>query len=355
MNNNYVIRANFAVSTTTTAPPQTTTTTSSTIEMGGMESDVPLTVNEEGIVQNDVQLTNEDNDVALDIPSGTKMLDAHGNALKTITLEELTTVPVPPPTGAVVLAYDFGPDGATFDPAILLTLKYDPADLPAGSDESALSITWWDGNKWVELESTVNTTTHTITAYVSHFTNFAVMATLPPEPAIFALSNLSIIPAEANINETVTISVRVTNIGEAYGTHTVILNINGKKEAEKQIMLVGGQSQTVNFKVSRDVVGSYTVTIEGLTGIFTVVDLTAPIETATVTKTLTLTETETAAPVTTTLPPKTVTTTQPPETATVTHPIGDADKPNWFLIGGLIACLAVIIGLITYILTRKGY
>ena len=76
------------------------------------------------------------------------------------------------------LAYDFGPDGATFDPPAELTFTYDPDDIPADVDEENLVVAVWDedAGEWVDLECTVDPATNTITAKVSHFTVFSVIA-----------------------------------------------------------------------------------------------------------------------------------------------------------------------------------
>jgi predicted lipoprotein with Yx(FWY)xxD motif len=96
----------------------------------------------------------------------------------------LTASPlVPLPTlenTAVIAAYDFGPDGTTFDPSITLTISYDPAVLPEGVAEADLHIAMFDGTDWVALASTVDTAANTISASVGHFTRFAALGAMPP-------------------------------------------------------------------------------------------------------------------------------------------------------------------------------
>lgn len=73
-------------------------------------------------------------------------------------------------------AFDFGPSGAFAQP-VQLTLKYDPANLPAGALESHLAMYTVLAGAWQPVPgSTVDTTAHTVTASVSHFTPFAVFA-----------------------------------------------------------------------------------------------------------------------------------------------------------------------------------
>ena len=92
----------------------------------------------------------------------------------------MVTEPAAAPTERVIVsAYDFGPDGATFAPAITLTITYDPETLAAGVSEEELYLAYWDGSQWVALESTIDTTANTVTAEVSHFTQFALIGAVP--------------------------------------------------------------------------------------------------------------------------------------------------------------------------------
>ena len=113
------------------------------------------------------QLQTQDNKVTLQITSGTRMQKAAGQSLLSMTATLSQSPPQPPPLGAIVLAYDFGPDGATFNPAITMTMSYNPNTLPKGASESDLFIAYWDGKQWVPVTSNVNTSTHMVSAAVS--------------------------------------------------------------------------------------------------------------------------------------------------------------------------------------------
>ena len=96
--------------------------------------------------------------------------------------------PAPPVDASTVgLTYDLGPDGATFDPAITLTFTYDPDEIPEGVNEEDLVIAIWDedAGEWVELEDcTVDTVNNIISAPVSHFSRYTVIAPIPPPPPL---------------------------------------------------------------------------------------------------------------------------------------------------------------------------
>jgi len=93
----------------------------------------------------------------------------------------------------------------------------------------------------------------------------------PPTRGPFSVKNLSIQPAEVQPNEVVTIAVSVTNTHDNWGIYSLVLKINGVKEAEKQANVDAGGSQDVSFSVTREDPGSYAVFINGLSGSFTVV------------------------------------------------------------------------------------
>jgi hypothetical protein len=68
-----------------------------------------------------------------------------------------------------------------------------------------------------------------------------------------------------------TISALLTNSGGSDGAFTAVLKINNVEEARKTVNLAAGQSQRVTFTIVRDREGSYTVDIDGKTGVFSVV------------------------------------------------------------------------------------
>jgi hypothetical protein len=135
-------------------------------------------------VQKAVKLSDDSGNVICDIPSGTTMKDDKGGILKAISAANLASPPAPPAQNAIILAKEMGPSGATFDPPITITMKFDPASLPAGLTKDKLVMAFWDGAKWVNLVSTVDSTANTVSAKVSHFTPYAILgATAPPAQA----------------------------------------------------------------------------------------------------------------------------------------------------------------------------
>lgn len=256
-------------------------------ELFGVES--IFLISEEGEILETIEATSEEGDFTLTIPDGTIALDEYGDPLESLEIDVDESPPDPPEDAHIIgLAYDLGPDGATFDPPITVEFTYDPDDLPEDlEDEADLVIAFYDEDigEWVELVCVVDTVNNTITAEVEHFTTFVVIAPPPAPPvapppvlapAAFSASSLSISPLEVDIGKTVTISILVSNTGEEEGSYTVTLKVNGVVEKTKEITLAGGASEKVTFATSKDKAGIYSVDVDGLIGSFTVKEEAAP-------------------------------------------------------------------------------
>jgi hypothetical protein len=221
---------------------------------------------------NDVTAKSSDGACQLTITKGTEALDRLGEPLTGIIMATMKEPPEPPADSSIVaFIYDLEPDGATFDPPVTLTFTYNQGDVPKGADEEALFIAFWDedSGEWVVLEDiTVDPVANTISAPVSHFTGFTIMAST--RPAAFTTSDLTITPTEVDIAQSVTISATATNTGDLAGSHDVTLKINGKVVSTKKVTLAGQASGKVTFTTIQGAPGKYTVNVDGLSGAFTV-------------------------------------------------------------------------------------
>ncbi|HEY82864.1 MAG TPA: hypothetical protein G4O01_06195 [Dehalococcoidia bacterium] len=232
---------------------------------------------EYGRFTEDVIARSADGNAQLYIPKDTIGKNRMGSLLSSISIKEMAEPPAPPAETAIIgPVYNIGPDGATFDPPIELTLKYDPSLLPPGANEKKLVIAWWDkmAKEWVELESSVDPEADTITAKVSHFTAFAIL--VPTRPASFTLADLKITPTEIYLGESVSISIQLTNTGDLTGSYEVSLKIDDSVVETKEVTLEGGDSETVSFSLTPNKVGEYSVDVGGLQGTFVVKELKAP-------------------------------------------------------------------------------
>ena len=289
-----------------------------------------------GVFTKDATAESDDGLCKLTINTGTKALDRRGNPLAGVIMVWMREPPAPPPSVILGRVYDLRPDGATFDPPITITLAYDPDDIPEGVAENHLVIATFDeeAGEWVNLVSTVDPVTDTVSAPVSHLTAFSAIA--HTRPAVFTTRDLTISPTEVNIGESVSISVTVTNTGDLIGSYEVTLEIDNAVIETKQVSLTGQSSQKVTFTTTQDAAGSYTVNVNGLSRTFTVKPAPAPPAPA-----------PAPAPAPPPAPAPAPAPAPPPPAPAPSPPPAPAPAPtpipapvvNWWLIGGIIAAL----------------
>ncbi len=97
--------------------------------------------------------------------------------------------------------------------------------------------------------------------------------TMPPTTPSFAISNMSINPGQVEVGQTVTISVELSNVGGTEGSYTLNLMINGELQDSQEIILAPQESKPVIYTVSKSEEGNYEVSLDGQSGVFTVVSV----------------------------------------------------------------------------------
>ena len=215
----------------------------------------------------DVSARSEDYKVELLILEGTVALNAIGASISSIRIQVMAEPPLKPKdTSTVALVYEIGPSGATFDPPVDLTMEYDEFKIPERVTEKNLVMAAFDNStgQWIYLESTVATENDTVTAKVSHFSAFAVLAYT--RPASFTVADLLVTPEEVNFGESLSASVLVTNTGDLTDSYEVTLKIDNVITQTKQVTIDGGDSETASFSVTPDTAGRYEICIGDLLG-----------------------------------------------------------------------------------------
>ncbi len=233
-------------------------------------TDISDFVSDEGIFSETVVVESFDGKIKVTIPQNTTGLTEEGDPLSEVSMIAVETPPPPPADANVIgLVYDFGPDRATFDQPITISLAYNKTEIPADVAEENLVIAVWDEEtgQWVTLVSTVDPVNNIVTTEVTHFTSYTILAYT--RPTGFTVSSLTISFRELEIGEEVIISVLVTNTGDLEDTHQVTLKINDVAIDTKEVALAGGASETVTFTTSQDA-GTYTVSVGGQSGTFAV-------------------------------------------------------------------------------------
>jgi hypothetical protein len=238
-------------------------------------------------------IKSEDGLLQLSIDKGVLANTAENSALTSIKIIPLETTPAAP-AGYYLLGkvYEVTPAGATFNPAISLTISYDASKISDNIDIDNLTLAVYNTAKsqWDIIQSVVNKTDHSVTASISHFSQYVILGkNLPPptvvptkEPAKFVVSSVTSSAATVESGKEVTINVIVSNSGGTTGDYQVILKINGTTEASKTVTVNPGESLTVPFSVVKTTPGKYTVDVNGTSTSFTVEN---PVPTTTATTT----------------------------------------------------------------------
>ncbi len=96
---------------------------------------------------------------------------------------------------------------------------------------------------------------------------------LPPplKKPEFQVSDLTVNPAETGIDQPITISANVTNVGEVEGNYSMSLTINDVVRENKTVQLLGNESRIVEFTVTENSEGNFYVKVGGLNGSFVIV------------------------------------------------------------------------------------
>jgi len=224
-----------------------------------------------------VNITANEDKIAIYIPRNTFCLDEKGNRLKELAIKVEEEVPEPSEDYLILgKAYDFSPGGATFDPYLKLTLAYEEEDIPEELTEDDLYIAYYNTD-WIPINSIIDIERNRISVDVTHFTLFAIIAKFPPPtPAEFIVSNLAINHTKVKPGDEVTITIDVKNIGGMEGSYTISLLINNVLEETKRVILAPKALKTVSFAVIKDKPGIYSAAVNGLTRSFEVMEVTAP-------------------------------------------------------------------------------
>ena len=143
-------------------------------------------VDVQGKLKTNVELSSADGKVSLSLKKGTIVMDKGGKPLELIHVAIDPSLPLPPEDAYIIgVAYDLRPEGATFDPALMLTISYDPQELPEKVRESDVYIARYDeASGWGRWSyKNVDTNNNRVTTQISSLGRFAVLVPMPPAPS----------------------------------------------------------------------------------------------------------------------------------------------------------------------------
>jgi len=264
------------------SPPLAFTTCPLTLTVNVLGNETTATMTMSGVLCQDCVALGPQGQTGWEADEGTQLTLANNKVPQLIKIT-LAASPPPPSNAAIVghmynvnayvSKYNPTPSPITISPPSRIVLGYDPDELP--DNTSATLIAYYDEElgKWVDLETAGYVAggvevPNSLTSQVNHFTTFAVLAKLAEAPSKFSTSNLIINPTQAQLNQEVIISVKVTNSGGTAGDYNVRLAIDDVTTAARQITLAPETSQTVSFTINPDAAGKHQVEVAGLTGDF---------------------------------------------------------------------------------------
>lgn len=170
------------------------------------------------------------------------------------------------------------PSPLSISPPATLTLVYDPSKLPKNATE--VFIANYDTEEgWLALAPVPGVVAELGKAQglASHFSPVAILARLAePKPAKFEVSNLTVDPAQAQPNQKINISIKVTNSGGESGDYNLDLKVDGTVKSSKQVIIAAGTSQTVNFTITGYTAGKHQMEVAGMTSAFDMVKAPQP-------------------------------------------------------------------------------
>jgi hypothetical protein len=114
--------------------------------------------------------TSADGNVSVSVPANDGLTSGQ------VTITSSTSAPAS--TGLVPnTAYDLGPSGTAFTTPVTVTTKYSPGALPAGAVAGQLAMFTVSNGAWTAVPgSTVNAAANTVSAPLSHFSTYAILA-----------------------------------------------------------------------------------------------------------------------------------------------------------------------------------
>jgi hypothetical protein len=147
-----------------------------------------LMTNTAGQVLQTVYLDSPSQKARLSVSVGTYVLGSNGNPLSQISMDDLSAANLPavPAQGTFKFggyAVQCSPTGATFNPLARVTFSLTEAEwntlmAQAQNTPGQLVVKWYDRSSgaWVNMPTTVNEGSRTLTATITHFSVFAVFA-----------------------------------------------------------------------------------------------------------------------------------------------------------------------------------
>ncbi len=236
--------------------------------------------NPAGALTNPMIASSKDGNLTIELARGTKILR---NGMRVMSIEANQVDSPPASSGLeVIVAYEFSPAGTVFNPAPRVTVKYDADKLPGNTLGVALARYNDSSHIWEELPAQgVASIGGPVNGAVDHFSKIGVVAKLAPLPEktistdlkpSFIINKLMVTPAMINAGEVAGVRVSVANDGNKEGTYPLILKMDGKQIASREVTLAPGQEIAVSFAIRDAAPGTHLIEVAEQKGSFKVDD-----------------------------------------------------------------------------------
>jgi hypothetical protein len=223
-----------------------------------------------GALTNPMVASSKDGSLTIELARGTKVLR---NGIRVLSIDA-KQVELPPASEGlqVIVAYEFSPDGTVFNPAPRVTVKYDADKLPKNVLGLALARYNDSSNSWEELPAEgVAGIGGPVNGRVDHFSKIGVVAKLAPLPEkttngnglkpSFIIDKLVVSSAVLNAGEVARVRISVANDGNKEGIYPLILKMDGKPIASREVALTPGQETTVSFAIRDAAPGEHLIEV----------------------------------------------------------------------------------------------
>jgi len=147
----------------------------------GTITDLPL--GNDGGLTKDTVVESSHSTTTLTLFAGTKALDPLGNPVNSIIVTTPSSLPSDTPREVIEsgLYFRFGPSGTTFSQDVMITMDFNPADFEG---RTPVIYTYTSEDGWIALETTVDWENGRATAYISHFSLYALFGTEAGETTV---------------------------------------------------------------------------------------------------------------------------------------------------------------------------
>ncbi|HKK46746.1 MAG TPA: IPT/TIG domain-containing protein, partial [Balneolaceae bacterium] len=140
------------------------------------------------------------------------------------------------PSGSIGTVWNIGPNGTQFDTAAVLSLKYNPSDLPDSINAGQLRLATVANSKWDTLTSVSDTNNHRVHGLIHHLSEYGIIS-LPKENSYPSISDIK--PDSGMVGDTVMI------YGNDFGTDASKVRIGFNETQSSLLSLSDTQIKTI--------------------------------------------------------------------------------------------------------------